>query len=347
MRLRNTATTAEQALNSLIEFESTVKTFPMLHSVSVRLATQSNVIILSINGLDFFGCIDSKLIHQLGSNLWPYRSRVETESIWNRHLHTDLCSLLSNALSHSGSVLRYYEKLGTRWIYGVTSNGFIEMNQMDFRTILSNELIKQGISPSGKISLTPYGEVVESFSVPGQQSQVGLVCKVLYGRNNGYSSYRLNWGRFVLVCSNGLTDFRSVARDRLLHTNSVDVSDFVSGSVSDAYNHLSLVEKQIVDAQNRAVNHFLLDQLMTRLVFARATKDRILTRLDHEFRDTGSNEWSVSQALTYLGQHEKAIPLRVQDDLTRLGSSLLDHTLEHVATAPATIDSSGFYDILR
>jgi hypothetical protein len=40
-------------------------------------------------------------------------------------------------------------------------------------------------------------------------------------------------------------------------------------------------------------------------VFARATKDRILTRLDHEFRDTGSNEWSVSQALTYLGQHEK------------------------------------------
>lgn len=347
MRLRDSYSTAEQHLDSLIEFESNVKSFPMERSVSVRLAPRSDFIILSVDGMDFVGRIDSKMIHQLGSRLWPKLSLVETESIWKKQIPNDLCTLLSAALSYSDSVLRYYEELGTRYIYGVTSSGFVEMNQRHFRGIISAELIKKGISPNGKVSLTPFGEVVESFLVPGRGTQVGLTCKVIYGRNNGYSSYRLHWGRVVLVCSNGLTAFRNLVSDRWIHTKSVDISEFASNSVSDAYNHLSLVEKQIADARDRAVNYSLLDQFMTRLVFARSTKDRILARLDHEFRDTGPNEWSVSQALTYLGQHEKAIPFRVQDKLTRLGSNLLERTLEHLATEPAKITSSGFYDILR
>ena len=347
MILRDTVTTVEQTLDSLVEFESTVQTLQMENSVSVRLAPQPNVIILTINGLDFVGRIDSKLIHQLGSRAWPQKSRYETESIWNRHLHKNLCSILSDSLSNSDSVLRYYEKLGVRYIYGVTSGRFVEMNQRYFRSTLSDELIKLGISSTGKASLTGYGEVVENFSVPSQGSQVGLTCKVIYGRNNGYSSYRLLWGRVVLICSNGLTDFKNISRDRWIHVNSVGVSDFISASVSDAYDHLSVVEKQIGEARSRSVNYSELDQLMTRLAVSRATKDRISSRFDHEFKDTGSNEWSVSQALTYLGQHEKAIPFRVQNSLTRLGSSLLGRPLGHVVTDPAIIAPSGFYDILR
>lgn len=124
------------------------------------------------------------------------------------------------------------------------------------------------------------------------------------------------------------------------------VSDFISASVLDTYDHLSVVEKQIGESRSRSVNYSKLDQLMTRLAVSRATKDRISSRFDHEIKDMGSNEWFVSQALTYLGQHEKVISFRVQDSLNRLGSTLLGRPLAHVVTDPAIIAPSGFYDIL-
>ena len=100
-------------------------------------------------------------------------------------------------------------------------------------------------------------------------------------------------------------------------------------------------------ARGRPIIYSLLDQFMTRLALASATKERVSARLHHEFSDTGPNEWSVSQALTFLGEHEKAIPYRVREDLTRLGSSLLEQPLAQVVSAPPTLSSAGFYDILR
>ncbi|MET0066542.1 MAG: hypothetical protein ABW076_09375 [Candidatus Thiodiazotropha sp.] len=221
------------------------------------------------------------------------------------------------------------------------------MDQRLFRNNLAAELNNYGITSSNTTKLTPFGEVVENFSVPDQHKQVELKFNVIYGLNTGYNSYRLHWGRVVLICSNGLTAFRNLGRERWLHKEGVDIRDFISASVANAYHHLSNVEMQITEARNRTINYSALDQLMTRLVAAQATKDRISSRLKLEFSDTGVNEWSLSQALTFLGQHEKAIPFRVQDDLTRLGSSLLEHPLEQVVSAPAVVTQGGFYDILR
>jgi hypothetical protein len=347
MRLRNSDLPVEQSLNELAAFESSVHIIPVGKSVTVQFTSLSNSFTLSTNGFEFVARIDSKLIHQFGSRIWTGLSLARTEALWKKHLHTDLASLLSKSLSNSDTLIRYFERGCTRHIYGITSSGFVQMDQRIFRYTLSAELKKHGISSCNTTLLTPFGEVVENFSVPDENTQIGLKFKVIYGLNNGYSSYRLHWGRVVLICSNGLTAFRKLGRDRLLHKKGVDIRDFVSDSVAGAYHHLSVVEKQITEARNRTINYTALDQLLTRLVFAQATKDRISARLDHEFNDTGRNEWSLSQSLTFLGQHEKAIPFRTQDDLTRLGSILLERPLEQVVSAPATVTPGGFYDILR
>ena len=347
MRLSTFTDSIEVALGNVSDFENGVTKILLDSPVSVKFSPSHGHILITIAGKEFLGKLDKKLIHQLGSKIWKNVDQAKAVKCWNQHIGSDLSGLLEDALSNSGSVLRYTQRANVRHIYGLTSPRFCEMEQSVFRDVLVNSFNMLDIITNGRVFRTPFGEVVEEFSIPGQGGEVGLTCKVIYGLNNGYSSYRLNWGRIVLVCTNGLTAFQSAGRDRWLHTNHVDIGDFATASVEGAYKHLSTVEKQVLDARERSINYSLLDQFMTRLAIANASKERVAARLRHEFSDTGPNEWSVSQAFTFLGQHEKAIPLRVRDDLTRLGSSLLEKPLAQLASAPAIIKPTGFYDILR
>lgn len=347
MKLSTLTSSIDSALETVIEREGLIKTLLIDGNVSVEFSPSNRQISIHTAGRTFVGNVDPKLIHQLGSKIWKYLDQESTVKLWNDHINSDLTLRLERALSQSGTVLRYAEMGNVRRIYGITSPQFLEMNQRAFRDVLVESLDPVGIIPNGKIFKTPFDEIVEEFSVPSREGQVGLSCKVVYGLNNGYSSYRLNWGRIVLVCTNGLTALRTAGRDRWIHTEQVDIRDFAMKSVESAYSHLSDVEKQISAAEERAINYSLLDQFMTRLALANATKERVSARLNHEFSDTGHNEWSVSQALTFLGEHEKAIPYRVRENLTRLGSSLLEKPLEQVVSAPPTLTSAGFYDILR
>jgi len=337
----------DTALAEVSGFEALIKKNPLCHHVSVEISPSKRQISISTAGKEFLGNLDSKLIHQLGSRIWRNLDRAATSKLWNEHIESDLAHLLEVALSMSESVLRYADLGGVRHIYGLTSPHFIEMEQPVFRDVLVKSLRELGITPGEKVSRTPFGEVVEDFFIPEQGGQVGLSCKAVYGLNNGYSSYRLNWGRIVLVCTNGLTAFENMGRDRWIHNNRVDIGEFAATSVEGAYSHLSSVEKQILDARERAIDYSMLDQFMTRLALANASKDRVSARLRHEFSDTGPNEWSVSQALTYLGEHEKAIPFRVRDDLTRLGSTLLEQPLAQLVASPAVTTPAGFYGVLR
>lgn len=347
MRLSASTCFIETALAEVSNFEARIKKIPLSHHASVQISPSHSQISISTAGEVFLGSLNPQLIHQLGSKIWRNRDRVATAQLWNEHINSDLTHLLEGALSKSGSVLRYYDSGNVRHIYGLTSPHFVEVNQSVFRGVLVETLDRLGIAPKEEVSKTPFGEVVEEFSVPLQGGEVGLSCRVVYGLNNGYSSYRLNWGRTVLICKNGLTTFENKRQDRWIHDGCVDIGHFATVAVESAFNHLSIVEKQILDARERAINYSLLDQFMTRLAIANASKERVSARLSHEFSDTGPNEWSVSQALTFLGQHEKAIPFRVRDDLTRLGSTLLEQPLAQLVASPAVITSAGFYDILR
>ncbi len=347
MRFICCTSSIESALNQVIQLERRVTCLPLDKSVSIDFLNSARSISIATDGKVFSGQLTIPLIHQLGSRIWRHLDRKAILKLWARHIKSDLSVLLANSLSKSNDILRYSEIGGRFQIYGITSPKFRDMCQGVFRDILTNILRHRGITPKNEVFLTPFGEVAEGFCVPDQGGQVGLTCKVLYGLNNGYSSFRIIWGRQVLICSNGLTTFQTVGRDRWFHTNRLDITDFVTQSIDAASNHLSDVERQIQASRGRSAHSSVLGQFMKRLAVSKATKDRVQERLIHEFKDTGPNDWSVSQALTFLGQHENGIPFRVRDDLTRLGSVLLERSLEQLTLAPPAVTQSGYYDILR
>ncbi|EED31258.1 hypothetical protein NOR53_2468 [gamma proteobacterium NOR5-3] len=347
MRLAALSSAIDPALSRVRDLESKVRKETLGQCVCVKVCKSTRQISVSTPEMTFVGALDNKLIHQLGSRIWKDSDLKTTCRLWAGCEESELESLLQVGLANSGVVLRYIQARGTNTLYGITSRRFVEVDQGLFREQLVKSLRRLGILPRSKVFKTPFGEVVEEFSTPGQGGQVGLRCRAVYGLNNGYSSYRIIWGRVVLICSNGLTAFESVGRDRWIHNSDVDVDVFVEESVTEAYSRLAVTEKQIADARSRAINYSLLDQFMTRLALANASKERVRKRLIHEFSDTGHNEWSVSQALTYAGEHEKPIPIGSREILTRIGSRLLETPLIEIVASPAIVNTSGFYDILR
>ena len=324
----------DAALGQVLSLECRVRTIALDRTVLVDLDPKASRIWFKVDAMIIQGKLDAALIHQLGSCVWPGLGRSKTADLWKKRSNTDLVRRLEAVLSYSGLVLRYIETGKGFEVYGLTSRNFVEMDQRHFRKILVEAMRPLGIVPSGEVFETAYREVVEEFKLPTRKGAVGLTCRVIYGLNTGYSSYRLRWGRVVLICTNGMTSFDSVARDRWLHSGDVEIAQFVDASVHGAYDRLSWLEKKIVLAGDRPLDNSRVNQFLTRLVLAKATKQRIASRLYAEFSETGQNEWSLSQALTYLGTHERAIPPRVRNHLTRLGSGIVDEGLDAVGSAP-------------
>ncbi|MDT8438123.1 MAG: hypothetical protein RQ729_03805 [Wenzhouxiangellaceae bacterium] len=334
----------EAALDRVIEREAQVRLLPLDGPVAVDLSAGARHIAIRAGGMVVEDRLDLRLIHQFGSRIWPNLDRDATIERWKQAEPEWLAQRLAAALENSDAVLRYQTDGRHQAIYGLTATSFVEMNQQAFRNELIAAMKPIGIRPNGRVFETAFQEVVEEFGVPSGKGAVGLHCRVIYGLNTGYSAYRLRWGRTILVCSNGLTSFENVARDRWIHTRQVAVGDFVNGSVQGAYSHLSDLEKQIHAARNRSAAYALIDQFLTRLTLARATQQRVVERVESELSEWGRNEWSVSQALTYLGTHEKAIPPRVRDHLTRVGTDILDEGLAVVAASPHLNRIASSYD---
>lgn len=316
------------ALDAVVEREKSIREVPLDDVVSVAIDASCRRIAIEVGGKVFRGNLDGKLVHQLGSKIWPGLDLENTWKAWREARTLELALALRKALSSSSSILKYREEDAGLVIYGVTSSNFRNMNQLFFRSVLVNELAKLGISSSHEVFKTKFNEVGEHFIMPSTEAPVGLKCSVIYGLNNGYSSYRIRWGRTVLICSNGLTAFKIVGKDRWIHSAQVDIRDFAARSVESAYNHISALEGRLIAAQSRPLDADLVNDLLSRLSLARATHRRVISRLEKETAATGNNEWSLSQTFTFLATHETAIPPRVRARLTQAGTEILEGTLE-------------------
>lgn len=332
--MKEKPTDIDSALECLVAREDQVKKLQLNGRVELDFSCGMRTLQLRADGLAVDARLTSALIHQIGARVWPNLTASKTRELWVEQPVEKLQVMLENALSESGLIVRYREEESGPQLYGLTSPQFVEMDQRVFRRSLLEAMEPLGIVPGGAVFETAYKEVVEEFSTPAALGAIGLTCRVIYGLNTGYSSYRLRWGRVVLICTNGMTAFRDAGRNRWIHSNQVDIADFVNSSVHGAYDRLSALEQRILSAQARTLDDSRLNVFLDRLHVARATKERIQDRLHMELSDTGENEWSVSQALTYLGSHEKAIPPRVRNHLTSLGTKVIDEDLSRVTASP-------------
>jgi hypothetical protein len=60
----------------------------------------------------------------------------------------------------------------------------------------------------------------------------------------------------------------------------------------------------------------------------------------------GNNEWALSQALTWLGSHDRHISTWSKQQLTTLGTEVLESSLPKVLTAKASAKGDGMFGIL-
>jgi hypothetical protein len=304
------------------------------------------------NGMEFNGDIERPLIHQIGGRAWGQSQDFhEIERTWRgkasqnpSELEHELGAVFRN---HKLTIRYETDDRGYNKIYGIVTPHFTDVNQLEFRaSFIEQARHSTTLNPQSQgISLGAFGEVVEFFDLNSSGFQTQYKYGLVYAKNNGYDAYKVNWKRYVLICTNGLRGWagKSFAWK---HTKEVELSKFIDTTVQDGVGNQNFIEERILESRQAELNRNAFDELMARLSLCRASKTRVIDRLAVESKAVGNNEWALSQTLTWLGSHENAISARSQAQLTGLGTDVLEHSLEKVLEKKSVAESSGLYGIV-
>ncbi len=71
-----------------------------------------------------------------------------------------------------------------------------------------------------------------------------------------------------------------------------------------------------------------------------------MNRLEVEAKSVGGNERALSQALTWLGSHDRHIGHWTKTQLTSLGTEILENSLPHVLPSESLIQGNGMYGMV-
>jgi hypothetical protein len=339
-------------LHKLVNREAGVKQLDVELPVKVQLSNDCKTVKITHGNLVLEGEVKRPLIHRIGGCAWGKNQEFKLiEKIWKERFSNNRTQLeheLAAVFGCNDLSIRYEtDSQGRNHIYGIVKPYFFDVNQFEFR----EKFIEQARQST---SLTPesygfkkgsFGEVVEyfKFNNPGFQTEFryGLV----YARNNGYEAYKVNWGRYILICTNGLTVWTG-NNFRWKHTKEIDLAEFIAKTVEGGIGNQKFLEEKISTSRNSQININAIAELMNRLSLAQASKNRITDRLAIESQQVGYNEWALSQSLTWLGSHEKAIPQKRKQELIVLGTDILEHSLREVLDGESMLFSDASYGLV-
>jgi len=336
----------------LVKYENSIKQIDVERPVKVQLAKDGKIIKLTYDGVEMNGVVDRPLKHQLGGRIWENTNDfLEIDKIWEEKFSTNPFGLeheLASVFRKKDLSIRYStDNKGENNIYGIVTPHFINVNQLDFRqnfieTIRKNTALKL---KSNGITKLKYGQVIELFEIdtPGFQTtyRYGLV----YAKNNGYEAYKVSWEREVLICTNGLTEWKG-SNYQWKHTKEIDLNNFITDTVNEGVANQRFLEERINASKEKALQQSKMTELMERLSLAQASKKCIENRLDVELSDVGNNEWALSQALTWVGTHDKSVPFTAKPKLIDLGTKILEKSLADILCAKAQVGRNGCYGLM-
>ena len=336
----------------LVKYENSIKQIDAERPVKIQLAKDGKILKLTYDGVEINGVVDRPLKHQLGGRIWGNKTDfLEIDKIWQKKFSANPTGLeheLSSVFRKNDLSIRYYTDYnGRNHIYGIVTPHFFDVNQLDFRqkfleTIRKNTTLK---IKSHCITKSTYGQVIENFEIDTPGFQTTYRYGLIYAKNNGYEAYKVNWGREVLICTNGLTAWRG-SKSSWKHTKEIDLNDFITDTVNEGIGNQRFLEERINASKERTLQQSMMNALMGRLSLAQASKKRINNRLDIESNDVGNNEWALSQALTWLGSHEKYVPSSVKPKLIDLGTKILEESLADILVAKTQVNRSGYYGLM-
>ncbi len=339
-------------LQGLVNFESKVQQLDVECPVKVQFATNGNTVQFIHDGLVLNGTVDRPLIHQLGARAWGQKQSFKSISeLWHKKFkfnRTELEQELAAVFSRYDLTIRYNtDKRGQNQVYGIVTPRFIDVDQLEFRkNFIDQACLTTGLIPeSTGFEKGLFGEVTEYFKFDNPGFQTEFKYGLVYARNNGYEAYRVNWGRLIIICTNGLKAWKGV-NFSWKHTKEVDLSEFISKTVNEGIANQNFLEEKITSSRNTQLNQSKIAALMQRMSLAQASKDRVVNRLAVEANEVGYNEWALSQSLTWLGSHEKSIQRRSKQQLTGLGTDILEHSLAEVLDEESKLYYDGSYGLV-
>lgn len=321
-------------LKELVEFEKQVKNLSIesADKVEVFFSKTKDQIALRINSNDYYGFLKRDLIHQLGSIIFGDHDFEKILTLWKEELsHTPLKLKVRivSACKARKLILKYFTKNSKNEIYGFVSPQFQFINQIEFRDLFIAELNKiDEFKIESSMELNQFGQVEESFIPTFCRHNIAYTYRLIYGKNNGYSAIKVDWGRLIKVCSNGLTKFEG-SKFVLAHKQNSNYTAFAKLTVEEGIKNYNFINQRIEKSSNIVLKQSLLSDFLGGMTIARATKERISDRFKIEQNVTGPNEWSLSQSLTWLAQHEKAIGNFTKGILRDTGTTILENGLEN------------------
>ena len=110
--------------------------------------------------------------------------------------------------------------------------------------------------------------------------------------------------------------------------------------------HQRDIESRINQKKEAPIDKAAFDELLQRLSFSQAIKERIISRLALEAQSLGDCEWALCQSLTFLGTHESAIQRWSRQQLIGLGTDILEDSLLGYLERSSYIERDSRYGVL-
>jgi hypothetical protein len=345
--MQNTPKQLEPLLNR-VQFEQRVVRLPLDGPVQVKLSKDCKTAKFQHAQQVLVAKVERPLIHQLGSRLWDTQNYRQIAENWHNMPADQLEQALALVFRKHDLVARYFADVnGVNRVYGFVTSHFVDVNPLSFREQFI-EQVRQSTSlavrSDGLVSLKN-GNVMEWFDFHSFGFQTKYKYGLHYARNNGYDAYKVHWGREIIICTNGLKNHEK-GQARWKHTREMALDKFIEDTIQEGLGNQQWLEQRIEAARGSQLAQNEINELMVRLSLPKATKERVQSRLNIEAQDVGCNEWALSQALTWLGSHDRHIATWSKQQLTVLGTEVLEKALPEVLTAQANTQADGMYGIL-
>jgi hypothetical protein len=339
-----------EKLKTVNTYEKNLKSIATNSTKNIGVNFEKDEIKIKINGVNLSKRIDRPIIHQIGSRIWKNNDYSQIYSNWESAYSqpNEFSNLIEKTLQSNDLRIKYSQK-GS--IYGILARNFHEVNPIDFREAFINDLNK--LVPAecieNSVKINQFGEVEESFNLLWEKSAVKLNSPVkinlgiIYGLNNGYSSFRLKLIREILVCKNGLTN-KEQNNIRWKHTKKISLEEFSKKSLNQIYRHHKEMTDLINQSKGRELDYKLEQDFFERLHIVKAGKDRVRERLKVEIENEGRNEWALSQSLTNIGTHfYKGIGNKHnRETLIKTGTQILENNLSNLLEEKSVLINTFF-----
>ena len=330
-----------QLLEQLVEKENTLQDVCLAgKKLRVKLDWTLGMAVIS-NRRTAYAQLNRPFLHKIANWAFPHlKAELETKAAdfhqnqqWWRQKITP--EVVRRVLTRDDVMVRLLPIGDDYQVYGLVSRDYRQTNQLTIRSNFIATMQQQCKVPlvsKGIEKVDRFGRPVECFLIGGFQN-FGVRLALHYGLDNGYSAYIVSYEREVLVCTNGLTEWKADKRLKWFHNSQFSFIDFVTMAVQGAYWQGDFLNRRLESARQTPLTSDNLMNLIVRLNAAAASRTRVLARLDKEIADCGKTDWALSQSLTWLATHEKALPFRCQEYFRQVGTDILERSLAKTLSA--------------